>query len=140
MDEEESFRVTDRRAARETSPLTAASPPAAEAEQSAMAGPDPGLRDDLGPPPATATEAPDLQGVFAMFATSALISLGQAADADTGGMRVDLGRARDAIDVLALLREKTSGNRTQQESRFLDEILYDLQMRFVRASESTQPR
>ena len=69
-----------------------------------------------------------------------MINLGEAADPVTGERRVDLDQARDAIDVLLLLRDKTSGNRTEQESRFLEKILYDLQMRFVRATEGRQPR
>jgi hypothetical protein len=35
-----------------------------------------------------------------------------------------------------MLREKTQGNRTEQESRLLEEIVYDLQMRFVQATRS----
>ena len=53
---------------------------------------------------------------------------------------MDLEQAREAIDVLVLLRDKTSGNRTEQESRLLEEIVYDLQMRFVRAAEAGPPR
>ena len=45
-----------------------------------------------------------------------------------------LEQARSAIDILLMLREKTHGNRTEQESRLLEEIVYDLQMRFVRAA------
>ena len=71
-----------------------------------------------------------------IFASSALINLGEAADPVTGERRVDLEQAREAIDVLLLLRDKTSGNRTEQESRLLEEIVYDLQMRFVRAAEA----
>ena len=42
--------------------------------------------------------------------------------------------------MLGLLRDKTSGNRTDQESRLLEQIMYDLQMRFVRATEAGRPR
>jgi len=75
-----------------------------------------------------------------MIARSALINLGEAADPVTRERRVDLEQAREAIDVLLLLRDKTSGNRTEQESRLLEEIVYDLQMRFVRAAEAGPPR
>jgi hypothetical protein len=69
-----------------------------------------------------------------MFATSALINLGEAADPQTGERHVDLAQARDAVDMLLLLRDKTAGNRSEDESRLLEEILYDLQMRFVRVA------
>jgi hypothetical protein len=68
-----------------------------------------------------------------MFASSALINLGEAADPGTGERLVDLDQAKDAIDLLLLLREKTAGNRTEHESRLLEQILYDVQMRYVRA-------
>lgn len=66
-----------------------------------------------------------------MFASSALMSLGLAPDPQTNESRRDLAQAQAAIDVLLMLREKTNGNRTTQESQLLEGILYDLQMRFV---------
>ena len=68
-----------------------------------------------------------------MFASSALVGLGLAPDPQTNGSRRDLAQAQAAIDVLLMLREKTNGNRTEQETRLLESILYDLQMRFVSA-------
>ena len=46
----------------------------------------------------------------------------------------DLAQASEAIDILVLLREKTQGNRTPEESDLLEQIIYDLQLRFVRAT------
>jgi Domain of unknown function (DUF1844) len=68
-----------------------------------------------------------------MFASSALVSLGAAPDPLTNESRRDLSQAQAAINVLLMLREKTNGNRTEQESRLLEGILYDLQMQFVSA-------
>ena len=82
----------------------------------------------------------DLQGIFVMFATSALMGLGEAADPATRERRIDLEQAREAIDVLLLLRDKTSGNRTEQEDQLLEELVYDLQMRFVRVVEAQRSR
>jgi len=70
-----------------------------------------------------------------MLASSALANLGETADPSTGQRVVDLEQARDAVDLLVMLRTKTEGNRTPQESQLLDEILYDLQVRFVRAAK-----
>lgn len=71
-----------------------------------------------------------------MFASSTLICLGEAPDPATGERRMDLPQAREAIETLLLLREKTEGNRTEQESGLLEEILYDVQMRYVRIAKS----
>ena len=72
-----------------------------------------------------------------MFASSALINLGEAPDPASGERQVDLDQAKEAIDLLLLLREKTEGNRTEHESRLLEQILYDVQMRFVQAAKGS---
>jgi hypothetical protein len=66
-----------------------------------------------------------------MFASSALIALGEAPDPATGERAQDLEQAREAIDLLLLLRDKTEGNRSPEESRLLEHLLYDLQMRYL---------
>jgi hypothetical protein len=117
VSDEESFKVTDRRHRGEYS---AGSPPEAGTpggHSAETAGSNAG-RSDLG-------------GLFMMFASSALVSLGLAPDPQTNESRRDLAQAQAAIDVLLMLREKTNGNRTEQESRLLESVLYDLQMRFV---------
>ena len=144
MAEEESFKVIDRRGREQdgepsgsgpgsTVPLPTA--PGRAAVDPASAGQEPGRQ--VPQPPASAPGSVDLQGLFVMFASSALINLGEAADPATGERLVDLDQAKDAIDLLLLLREKTAGNRTEHESRLLEQILYDVQMRYVRAKGGT---
>jgi len=138
MTEEESFKVTDRRGRpRETDRAAAETPPSAESRPPLVGVPG---GEPSAPPGAAADQGLDLQGLFMMFASSALINLGEAADPVTGETHVDLDQAQETIDMLLLLREKTRGNRTEQENRLLEEILYDLQMRFVRATEGRKPR
>src|SRR5262249_51814988 len=113
---EETFKVTDRRGrAREE----ADAPDAVEHRGAAAGGAAEVRRSTADAAPvepertAAAPRQLDLQGIFVMFATSALISLGEAADPVTRERRMDLEQAREAIDVLVLLRDKTSGNRTE---------------------------
>ena len=137
MSEEESFKVTDRRGRGDLS--SSAGPGSAEAASSHAA---PNQDRIEGPPPneIPAGAAPsDLGALFMMFASSALINLGAAPDPETDERRLDLGQAQAAIDVLLMLRDKTRGNRSEQESRLLEDILYDLQMRFVRAARGPSP-
>lgn len=82
---------------------------------------------------ATASQ-PDLSTLFLMLASSALVHLGEAPDPTTGASQRDLAQARFSIDLLHLLRDKTEGHRTVEESRLLEEILYNLQMQFVDAT------
>jgi len=77
--------------------------------------------------------ARSLEGLFVMLASSAVVALGEAADPMTGQVRRDPAAAADAIDLLALLREKTEGNRTPRETQMLEALIYDLQLRYVAA-------
>ena len=132
MAEEEQFKVTDRRRRDETdeTPTASAAPdPAAPTPRVVFEG-----SASQGPAPAPQA-GPDLQGLFIMLASSALVNLGEAADPETGERVLDLEQAKEAIDLLSLLRVKTEGNRTDQESHLLEEMLYDLQLRFVRAAK-----
>ena len=66
---------------------------------------------------------------------SALIHLGDAPNPATGETAVDLGMARQTIDILGLLQEKCKGNLTGEEERVLNQSLYDLRMRFVEVAK-----
>ncbi|MET0413669.1 MAG: DUF1844 domain-containing protein [Polyangiaceae bacterium] len=62
---------------------------------------------------------------------SALVHLGDAPDPSGGAASADPLLARQTIDLLLLLQEKTAGNLTGEEERLLDQILYDLRMRYI---------
>jgi hypothetical protein len=68
--------------------------------------------------------------------SSALIHLGEAAHPETGDSQVDLVLAKETIDILGMLQEKTRGNLTPEEDRFLDQLLYDLRLRYLRKREA----
>src|SRR6058998_2100616 len=134
MADEQPFRVTDRRRRDDDAPEEAPTGSVAP-EAAPPIAPTPGRSTASPPLPDAPAGGPDLQGLFIMLASSALVNLGEAADPSTGQRVVDLEQARDAVDLLVMLRTKTEGNRTPQESQLLDEILYDLQVRFVRAAK-----
>ena len=124
---EEGFKVTDRR--RRTDGDQVAAPP--EPTRPVEVPPEP-ERPELDP-------SRSLAGLFVMFASSALVALGESPDPLTGQAQRDLAQASEAIDILTLLREKTEGNRTPEESELLEQIIYDLQLRFVRATAPSGP-
>lgn len=70
------------------------------------------------------------------LASSALIHLGVHQNPDTGAITIDLTLARQSIDVLALLREKTRGNLSADEEQLFSSVLSDLRLRFVEKSNS----
>ncbi|MBN1773776.1 MAG: DUF1844 domain-containing protein [Deltaproteobacteria bacterium] len=65
------------------------------------------------------------------LSTNALVSLGLLPRPDTGEKQRDLPLARQTIDILTLLQQKTKGNLTGEEERILDTVLYDLRMTYV---------
>ena len=67
---------------------------------------------------------------------SALMHLGEAPHPDTGKVEKSLLLARQAIDLITLLDDKTKGNLTGEEERLVGQILYDLRMRYVELSKT----
>lgn len=67
---------------------------------------------------------------------SALMHLGEAPHPDDNEAHVSLPLAKQTIDLLGLLEEKTKGNLTGEEERLITQILFDLRMRFVEKSKS----
>jgi hypothetical protein len=66
---------------------------------------------------------------------SALMHLGQAPHPETGSVEKTLPLARQTIDLLAMLEDKTKGNLSGDEERLLTQILFDLRMRYVELSK-----
>ena len=64
---------------------------------------------------------------------SAYVHLGDAPDLE--GPEIDLDLARQDIDLLGMLEEKTKGNLTGDEERLLDQALYDLRLRYLEVSK-----
>ncbi|RMF87441.1 MAG: DUF1844 domain-containing protein [Nitrospirae bacterium] len=74
----------------------------------------------------------DIVSIFETLATTALAQMGLLPESP---MPQDLRGARNSIDMLRVLKDKTAGNLTRDEERILDELLYTLQMNYVQVSE-----
>ena len=64
--------------------------------------------------------------------SSALLNLGAIEDPGTGQKTKNLPLARQTIDILGMLEEKTKGNLTDDEAAMLKNILYELRMLYVK--------
>lgn len=64
-------------------------------------------------------------------ASSAAMSMGLAPHPDTGKTETDKQMAKFNIDLLLVIKEKTKGNLSSEETQFLDHVLQDLQMKFL---------
>ena len=63
------------------------------------------------------------------------IALGETENPISGGRTTDLAVARFLIDTLAMLEEKTRGNRTQEEDLYMQGVLTNLRMAYVSKSK-----
>ena len=64
--------------------------------------------------------------------SSAFIHLGDIPDPATGEVKKDIPLAKQTIDLLGLLREKTRNNLLEEEEKLFEHLLYDLRMRYIK--------
>ena len=78
---------------------------------------------------------PEINFVSFLFSlsTSALIQLGEIEDPVSQEIAKNLPLAKQTIDLIGMLKEKTKGNLTPDEEKMIENILYDLRIRYVKA-------
>ena len=69
--------------------------------------------------------------IFSLSST-ALFHLGELPDPQTNEKKKDVPLAKHAIDTIAMLKEKTAGNLTGDEEKFMENVLTDLRLRYVK--------
>ena len=67
------------------------------------------------------------------LSTQALMHLGEVPSPLSGKIETDVPAAQQMIDLLAMLRDKTRGNLSANEDRLMEDILFDLRMKYVEA-------
>jgi hypothetical protein len=73
----------------------------------------------------------DFSALVISLAGSAMMHLGEAPNPTTGEKSINLGLARNTIDLLAMLKEKTSGNLDEEETKLMETMLYELRTKFM---------
>lgn len=73
----------------------------------------------------------DFHTFILSLGSSALLHLGELDGPDGQEAQTDLPMAKQTIDMIAMLQEKTRGNLTPPEDRLIESLLYDLRLRFV---------
>ncbi len=138
-DEKNGFVIKDRRVfptehdgKEEVEPEAEAAP---EARERSRPEPEPET-----PPPDDTTQAPPLPVInFSTFvfslSSSVLLHLGEMPDPATNKKVVNLSLAKQSIDILVMLQEKTSGNLDEEEENLLKNLLYELRMKYVAHSK-----
>jgi hypothetical protein len=82
---------------------------------------------------------PTFTTLVTSLVTQALISLGELKHPTDESQTLDSDGAKFAIDMLQMLKDKTRGNLTPEEGKYLDATLYDLRLRFVAAVSPRKP-
>ena len=88
-------------------------------------------------------ESPNL--TFAAYVLSlahtAAVHFGDVPDPQTGQAAPEnLPGAQQMIDILSLLEQKTRGNLTAEERQLLEQLLYELRMRYIEAQKGSAPK
>jgi len=91
------------------------------------------MRDDVSAQEALLPEI-DFTHFILSLSSSALIQLGEIQDPFTQKSAKNLPSAKQTIDLIGMLKEKTKGNLTPEEEKVIDYVLYDLRMRYVKAT------
>ncbi len=141
MEDEKGFIIKDRRrfddsgeARPEVPKEEAASPqePKAEAAQAEPRTEKPAGQDQ------DEASFPDLNFSTFVFSlgTSAMYHFGDFPDPVTKKAERNLEAAKQTIDILGILQDKTKGNLSDDEERLLESLLYELRMRYVREKGS----
>jgi hypothetical protein len=123
-------------------------PPSPAAPRAASPQPNPGAPTTNGPEadtslpppgdePTATSEAPsEFARIVSSLATTAYSALGLLADPATGSRHSDLTIARQMIDWLGVLEQKTRGNLSFEESDLLSRALYELRLAYVEAGRA----
>jgi hypothetical protein len=82
----------------------------------------------------SAPPAIDFHTFVLSLGSSALLHLGELERPDAAGPQIDLPMAKNTIDILSMLQDKTRGNLTPEEQKLIDGLVYDLKLRYVDAT------
>ncbi len=69
------------------------------------------------------------------IASAAMMGLGLAPRPDSGKQEVDLNLARQNIDLLEMIEQKTKNNLSAEEEKLLGRVLYEIRTKFLEVSK-----
>lgn len=146
-DEKQEFRVVDKRRFTSEGDTKAGSPEFGESVAASQPAPKPAAGNTQSPPkpaaergPAAGKPAPgkpdgdetmDFSSLVISLATQALVMMGEVPNPESRSVNINLDAAKQTIDILALLEEKTKGNLNADEVRLLAEVMTNLRLAYV---------
>jgi hypothetical protein len=102
--------------------------------EKASAGEKPGNQDNIADQSPESLNYPPISftNFVLSLSTSALFHFGDFPDPASGKTQKNLPAAKQTIDILNMLNEKTKGNLDEQENSLIQGVLYELKMRYVK--------
>lgn len=85
--------------------------------------------------PQTTQNTFDFSELLLGFSSAALHYLGETIEGQPKPVKPNLDLARQNIDIIVMLKEKTKGNLTPEEDRLLQQVLLDLQVKAIEAAK-----
>lgn len=150
--QDEGFKVVDRRLFTETGALRedaveqerrdqeaaakAASAQAAAAQAAAAMAPAPGGAGDAAQPAEAFAPSRSFQMLVDFLTRNAAAMMGGMADPQTGQAYVDLEGAREVIDMIDTLKDKTRGNLAKQDEDLIMEVAGSLKLSYMEISKA----
>ena len=136
--QEEAFRVIDRRPFTAEGELRKEVVEEAEREAAKIPAAPPEAAKAVAPlrPAETPKRAPAFENLVRMLGSNAAMVLGAYADPRTGQPVIDPEAARELIDMLDALHEKTKGNLAPEEDNLLLDLLGKLKMTFLEINQA----
>jgi hypothetical protein len=80
----------------------------------------------------------DFSSIVILLYFPALVQLGLVEDPAAGGPRENLGLAKRSIDLLDLLKDRTKGNLESEEEKFLDGVLDQLKLAYLKKTDAVK--
>lgn len=147
---EKSFKVTDRRihadseeeqeetaAPEEDATPTDEQPQVSEPDADAADAGEGAASDEPQQDDQAAQEFPLSFATFVIsLGDSALIHLGAIPHPATGKPQPDMQAARQTIDILGIIEEKTQGNLSEEEQKLMTNLLYTLRMQWIQVTQA----
>jgi len=145
MEEEtkKGFRIVDKRgAAEEERETPAAPPPPPESPKETGNRPGPESVQEKNSPGTEPSSigGPQFLDLVGMLQFGAMANMGMIQSPDGKRSPVNLPAAKDSIDILTILQEKTKGNLTEEEGGVLTEGLYHLRMGYLAMMQAGQEK
>ncbi len=78
----------------------------------------------------------DFSAFILSLNASSLIHLGEIPDPESRSRSVNIPAAKHTIEILEIIKDKTTGNLDEDEDKLLDDILYNLRLKFLQHSKA----